>query len=267
MFSGKLFAVTGGASGIGLATARTLVSRGALVSLADYSADRLAEAVSALNDMGGTSSTSTSNEKPPVLGTVVDVTDAGGVRDWIKKTTEHFGIPLCGAVNMAGIITESLGTEDGKTRSLPDEEFHHTMNVHVTGTWNSVRAELPSMVTGSAGRGGGSIVNAASIAGRIAAPKSVGYITAKHAIVGLTKSAAVDEGASGIRVNAIAPGVVDTPMVQNMDHGRRVAMEAPGPMARVASPEEVANLICFLLSDEASFITGAIYNIDGGWQC
>lgn len=263
-FAGKLFAITGGGSGIGLATAKRLVSHGAVVSLADINTAALGAAATTLAAIHASHSTPAQS---PVLTTTLDVAHPDPVKNWITKTTTHFARPLSGAINMAGTIGPSNARETGTIRRLPDAEFHALMTTHVTGTWNSLRAELPALVSGRDGLGGGSIVNAASIASRMGFARNPAYTTAKHAIAGLTRAAAMDEGERGIRVNAIAPGFVDTPMVRGLAEGQRAVYGAPGPMKRYATSDEVASLVCYLLGEEAGFVNGAVVQIDGGWNC
>ena len=206
---------------------------------------------------------------------------------------------------MAGIIGPSIGKVFGTVRILSTSEFQRIMSVHVEGTFNCMQAQLPALTQGEegSGLGGGSIVNASSIAGRIGFERNAGYTAAKHAIVGMTKAVAKEEGRRGIRVNAVAPGYVDTPMTQSLaadaeefagvegrsaqaisggtggqdsaqdsEHmekqDQRVSdVKYPGAMGRKGMPEEVANLIVWLLSDESSFCTGHLYAVDGGWGC
>ncbi|KAL9597881.1 MAG: hypothetical protein Q9219_004834 [cf. Caloplaca sp. 3 TL-2023] len=314
-FDNKLIAITGAASGIGLATAKKLASQGALLSIADLNADALAAAVPVLSELrgtyddlrrqcrggrgtpcsenggvetkkkeeeeGGTSSSSFSNgvivakkeREEGIFATRLDIRDAPAVNAWIAKTTTYFHRPLDGAANMAGVVGPSLGLPRGSIRNVSEAETTRVLDVNMHGTWNCLRAELPAMVDGDqGGGGGGSIVNAASIAGLIGVANNAPYVMAKHAIVGLTKTAAKEEGERGIRVNAIAPGVVDTPMVEGI---RREAGTTemfvpggdPGALGRKGTSGEVAGLVCFLLGEESSFVSGMVYGIDGGWVC
>jgi NAD(P)-dependent dehydrogenase (short-subunit alcohol dehydrogenase family) len=193
-FKGKLIAITGSASGIGLALAKLLASRGASLSLADIQADALNQVAKDLSD---------SNTQ--VLSTIVDVTDPTAVEKWLTKTAEHFKCPLDGAANVAGDVGKSTATDAGSIRNVSNEEFDFVYNVNVKGTWNCLRSELNHMKKGKDGHGGGSIVNVSSIAGLIGIPFSSPYVAAKHAVIGITKTAAKEEGAHAIRVNAVAP--------------------------------------------------------------
>lgn len=178
---------------------------------------------------------------------------------------------------MAGIVGPSLGLSSGSIRRVFDAEFARVIGVNMTGTWNCLRAELPAM-RGShpsgnhEGRaGGGSIVNAASIAGIVGVPNNAPYVAAKHAVIGLTKTAAKEEGERGIRINAIAPGVVDTPMVEGIKQKAGTTElfgpGDPGALGRKGTSEEVADLVCFLLGEQSSFVNGMVYGVDGGWMC
>ena len=170
---------------------------------------------------------------------------------------------------MAGVMGPSYGRPGGLIRNLPLSELHSVNQINAYGTFNVLRAELPHMATTPHQS---SIVNAASIAGLMGVPGNAPYVMSKHAIVGLTKTAAKEEGARGIRVNAIAPGVVDTPMVEGI--GRRAETtelfeegKQPGAMGRMGRSEKMVDLVCFLLGPESSFVSGMVYGIDGGWMC
>ena len=191
---GKLIAITGAASGIGLATAKLLASRQAQLSIADIQEEPLKQITKEVSDSGAN-----------ILATVVDVTDPKKVEDWLASTVNHFGTALDGAANLAGNVGKSIATEAGSIRNVSDEEFDFVWRTNVKGTWNCLRSELKHMKKGKSGRGGGSIVNASSIAGLMGVPFNSPYVAAKHAVVGITKTAAKEEGANAIRVNAIAP--------------------------------------------------------------
>jgi NAD(P)-dependent dehydrogenase (short-subunit alcohol dehydrogenase family) len=191
----------------------------------------------------------------------IDVRNSESVVDWIKQTVKTYG-RLDGAANIAGVFKGS----DGTVETEDDATWDFMMGVNLKGVMHCLRAELPHLGKGA------SIVNAASILGIMGAAGSASYSASKHGVVGLTRSAAKEVGPKGVRVNCIAPGYIETPMVKAAaeSNARKPPKEGGGttvPLGRMGQPEEVACLIAFLLSDEASFITGACYSIDGGWNC
>ena len=182
---GKVIVLTGGASGIGLETSKLLASRGAIVSIADLQEGPLQEAVKAISSAGGN-----------VSGTVVNVRDRVSVETWISSTVQKHG-KLDGAVNLAGVIGKQVGIAN--VEDIEDDDWDFILGVNLKGVLNCMRAEIKNM------RDGGSIVNAASVAGILGLPKNGAYVASKHAVVGLTRASAKELGERGIRVNAIAP--------------------------------------------------------------
>lgn len=198
-FDGKVFAITGAGSGIGRALARTLRQRGALLSLADINGAALEVVKSELLELVGTRAADS------ILVTELDVRSQQACNEWIQRTDTHFSQPLAGAANLAGVIGPSITQQKGSIQNITDEEFDWVMDVNVKGTLNSLRAELPYMKTGDGGRGGGSIVNASSVSGIGGVEYNGPYVAAKHAVIGLTRTAAKEEGHRAIRLNAVAP--------------------------------------------------------------
>jgi NAD(P)-dependent dehydrogenase (short-subunit alcohol dehydrogenase family) len=187
-FQGKVIALTGAASGIGLATAKLLAERGAILSIADVQAGPLEKLVEEIKSTGGT-----------ITSTVLDVSNRAAVEEWIKSTTATHG-KLDGAANLAGVAGRQAGVAG--LEEIDDDDFDFIQRVNVKGVLNCLRAEIIAMK--EAGKGG-SIVNAASICGWRGLMRGGSYNTSKHAVVGLTRSAAVEQGPNQIRVNCIAP--------------------------------------------------------------
>lgn len=243
--SGKVALVTGSSGGIGLATARLFAELGASVVLSARHKDVLDKEVAKLTAIG-----------QKAVAIPADVTDPAQVESLIKQTVEHFG-RLDYAVNNAGIITDRIATHE-----LAQKDWDNTISVNLTSVWLCMKHELAQMVK----QGSGSIVNLSSVAGIMASPQLAAYTASKHGVVGLSKGAGAEYAAQGIRVNAVCPGWVDTPMTAEFgsDPERRKLMNESAPIHRTAQPEEIAAAIVWLCSDSASFITAAVLPVDGG---
>lgn len=246
--SGKTIVLTGAASGIGLETARYLASQGAKVSIADIQEQPLQQVAAEIEKAGGI-----------VLTSVVDVRNRSQVESWIRRTVDKLG-GLDGAVNLAGVWGKQTGRANIEEIEDDDWDFVHAVNVK--GLLNSMRAQIPEM------RDGGSIVNASSVHGLQGSAKTVAYGASKHAVIGMTKSAAKELATRGIRCNCICPGVIYTPMAVNAaaSLGARIEdFKGVAPLGRLGTPRDIAYHVEWLLSDGSSYITGTAQRNDGGW--
>lgn len=246
---GQVFAITGGASGIGLATAKVLSDRGATVCIADIDPVALEAAAEYF--------TST---YVPFLVSNVDVSRRTDVDAWIDDIIRKYG-RLDGAANVAGVIGKCHGIT--AVADLEDSEWDKIIAVNLTGTMYCMRAQLRKIVDG------GSIVNISSIHGIKGFARHGAYDASKHGVIGLTKAAALENGAREIRVNSVAPGSVYTPLMQKeWDNGGRAKdapFDAPTAFQRFGTAEETASVIAFLLGPESKFVSGSVYSVDGAW--
>jgi NAD(P)-dependent dehydrogenase (short-subunit alcohol dehydrogenase family) len=240
-FNGKVAIVTGGGSGIGEACAITLADRGAKVLVADLHLDAAQKVADAIG----------SNAK----AFAVDVSDPAACEAMVKSAVDEFGGLHIG-VNNAGI-----GGEQNPIGSYSVEGWRQVLSVNLDGVFYSMRAQLPVMIAA----GGGSIVNMASILGSVGFPSAGAYVSAKHGVVGLTRAAAIDHAAQGIRVNAVGPGFINTPLLAALPAEMLGALSEMHPIGRLGEAQEVAELVAFLASDRASNTTGAYYTTDGGY--
>lgn len=243
-FAGKVAFVTGGASGIGEAVALQLAERGAKVVVADLNRDAAQMVAGAIKSKGG---------EAAAVG--VDVAKVDQVEKAVQFAVDTFG-RLDLAVNNAGI--------GGAAAPLGDysfEDWHKVIDVNLNSVFYSMKYEIAAMLTS----GGGAIVNMASILGSVTFPNAPAYVTAKHGVVGMTKSAAVDYAKKGIRVTAVGPGFIDTPLLANLPAEAHDGLKALHPLGRLGTSDEVAALTIFLLSDAASNITGSYHLVDGGF--
>lgn len=237
--------VTGAGSGIGEACARLLAARGYVVAVLDLRAEAADRVAAAIEADGGTAS-------PHVL----DVADANAVDTTVAAVVERYG-RLDAAVNNAGI-----GTGRARVADIELAEWHRTIDVNLHGTLYCLRAELRVMRD----QGNGAVVNMGSVMSVLGSEQTAAYAASKHAIVGLTRTAALDHAVDGLRVNAVGPGFVRTELFETtLSQAQRDAVTAQHPRGQVADPDDIATLVAFLLSDEARNITGAFYANDGGY--
>jgi NAD(P)-dependent dehydrogenase (short-subunit alcohol dehydrogenase family) len=240
-FIGKRVVVTGGASGIGRAIAEAFCREGAFVLVADLSGERAGQAAVAMRDAGGAAE-----------ACAVDVRDPADVDTMTRRMDGRLDVLVCTAGLFVGGTAEATSLED----------WRRVIDVNLTGTFLCTRAAIPVMRTG----GGGSIVTIASSTGaHDAVPNAVAYVASKGGVAMLTKALAVDHASEGIRVNCIAPGPTDTPMLRGiMDEAGRRAFGETLPIRRLGQPAEFAGAALFLASDDAAFVTGAVLAVDGG---
>jgi NAD(P)-dependent dehydrogenase (short-subunit alcohol dehydrogenase family) len=239
----KVVLVTGASRGIGAAAARTFSAEGATIVIAARNADAIEKLAETIAERGGTA-----------LAVPADVADPTAVERLVQATLERYG-RLNAAFNNAG-----GGPMPRPLAEIAVADFESALRVNVLGIFLCLKYEIAAMLDG----GGGSIVNTSSTAGLRAVPGIAGYVASKHAILGLTKTAALDYAAMNIRVNAIAPGTILTERLQELDEARREQISGQIPMGRLGRPEEVAKAAAWLLSDEAAYITGTTFEIDGG---
>lgn len=242
---GKTAIVTGGVSGIGLAVAEMLAASGAAISVWDLKQEAVDATAEALRGKGA-----------KALGIALDVTDETAVEAAVARTVAELG-SVDIAVNNAGI-----GGPAAISGDYPVEGWRKVIDVNLTSVFLCQRAQIQAMR--KAGRGG-SIINMASILGQVGYAGSVAYSAAKHGVVGLTQTAAWEHAADQIRINAVGPGFISTPLLEQMDPKVRATLEGRHALKRLGTPEEVAALVAWLASDAASFATGTYYAIDGGY--
>jgi NAD(P)-dependent dehydrogenase (short-subunit alcohol dehydrogenase family) len=247
-FEGKNLVVTGGALGIGAATAMLLAERGASVAILDWDERGGVETVRLIEKSGGRADF-----------TRVNVADFDSVERAVARIVE-----IWGGVNS---LVVSAGIQRyGTALTTSTEQWDEVLDVNLKGAWNAARAVLPFFLKA----GGGTVVNVSSVQALATQPNVLAYTVSKHALIGLTRSMAIDYASQNIRVNAVCPGSVDTPMLRwaaSLDKSPQSVIDACNqmhPLGRIAEPREIAEVIAFLAHDSSSFVTGAVWTVDGG---
>ena len=244
---GKVALITGAGSGIGRASALAFAREGAKVAVADIVVEGGEETVRLVKEAGG-----------EAFFIKVDVSNAADVEAMVNTVVDTYGRIDC-AYNNAGVEGRLASTDE-----YPEDVFDKVIDINLTGVWLCMKYELPHMLK----QGGGAIVNTASGAGLIGVAGMSAYVASKHGVVGLTKTAALEYAKSGIRVNAVCPGLIQTPMVERITADQPQlgeALVAAEPVGRTGKPEEIAESVVWLSSDAASFVTGHAMSVDGGY--
>ncbi|MFW0773362.1 SDR family NAD(P)-dependent oxidoreductase [Paenarthrobacter nitroguajacolicus] len=245
-FEGKTALVTGGGSGLGEAISKDLAKNGANVVVVDVNLDAATRVAEEITADGG--------KAVPFKGNTAVAEDSKKAVDFAVET---YGA-LNYAVNNAGIAGGSAPVGE-----IDIEDWDRVIAINLSGVLYGMRYQVPAIL--AAGASEGAIVNMASIHGAVAAPGNAAYTAAKHGVVGMTKNAAAEYGAQGLRVNAIGPGYIDTPLLAAAPKEVFSGLEAKHPLGRLGQAEEIANVTTFLLSDKASFMTGSYVLVDGGY--
>jgi len=252
MLKKKVVLVTGAGSGIGRAVALVCAREGAAVLVSDIDAASAKTTAEMVRELGS-----------EVLPVVADVGSASDCKNLVERCCAHFG-RLDVACNNAGVGGASLPTAD-----YPLEEWERVIRVNLSGVFYGMKYQIEAMLRNHASACGarGSVVNVASILGSVGFATAPAYAAAKHGVVGLTHTAALEYGAQGIRVNAVGPGFIRTPMIESLESDAAVVamLVAAHPIGRLGEAEEVAELVAWLASDRASFVTGSYHPVDGGY--
>lgn len=245
-FDNRTALVTGGGSGIGEAVAHELARLGAKVVVTDISEKGAGRVARAIRDAGG--------EAAPF------VADSASPRD--NERAVAFAVETFGKLNYA-VNNAGIGGAQAPAGEVDLDDWRRVMDINLNGVMYGMRYQIPAML--KAGADQSAIVNMASIHGAVAAIGNGAYTAAKHGVVGLTKNAAAEYGPQGLRINCVGPAYIDTPLLEGLPDEAREGLVAKHPLGRLGRPEEVATVVRFLLSEDASFMTGGYYLIDGGY--
>lgn len=244
LFKDKVVIITGAGSGIGRSTAIAFAHEGAKVIVSDIDELSGQETVRVIEALSG-----------HAKFIKCDVSKESDVKQLVNQTVQFWGRLDC-AFNNAGIEGVPSSTID-----CPLENWDRTININLKGVWLCMKYEIPEMLKS----GGGSIVNCSSIAGLVGFTTIPAYVASKHGVIGLTQTAALEYAPQKIRVNAVCPGVIHTPMLERFTQGNEQQMIGQVPMARIGRPEEIAQSVLWLCSEKASYLTGHALTVDGGW--
>lgn len=244
LLKGKIAIVTGGASGIGKSICELFVQNGAKVAIADMQEDAGKSLADELN----------SNHEAAIF-IRADVSDAESCRKMVETTVAHFG-GLDIGVNNAGV-----GDGETPTGEKDLDQWHRVININLNGVFYCMRYQIPEILK----QGGGAIVNMGSILSQVSFATASAYVAAKHGMLGLTRNAAVEYASHGIRINAVGPAFINTPLLAGLDEETKKMLVQAHPIGRLGEPEEVAELVLWLSSEKASFCHGGYYPVDGGY--
>lgn len=240
----KTILITGGGSGVGRATALACAREGACAAVVDFDADDSEETVRLVQATGG-----------EAAFIQADVTQAEQMKAAVQKTVETFGRLDCAFNNAGVVIDEAVNlaeyTEDG---------WDKTMDVNLKGVWLGMKYQIPAMLE----NGGGAIANNASVMGMVAGC-CCAYVASKHGVIGLTKAGALQYASQGIRINAVCPGGIETPMMDSLPSEERKRITSMHPIGRLATPEEIAEAVVWLCSDRSAYLCGSVVTVDGGY--